>query len=644
MADSGILTGVDAGCRHEVDLAGAARTVWRRKWLLCAIVTGITLSTAIVSSSLTRLYSAEALVSVEPHGKLLQLARGSEPQLSDITFVDTQTQVLMSPALAEKVIADLRLQNDPEFNTALEPPTGLAAWWAPKELPSAASTRAAVLSRFLSRLSVTPRGTSYIISVDFVSRSPEKAARIANAVADAYLQSQISAKRQAMVHAVDWLKTRLGDLRRGLVSAESAVEAYRSEKGLTTGTLGPVAQQQITEFNQQLVSAEADYARAKAKFDATQHTLSGASSLEQAPDVISNPTIQALRAQEARLITALASLSEILGDQNPRVVEAKAQLRDLRAAIQAEAGKIVKGLARDVDAASARVRSLQVMVDRIRGENATLSQAAVHLRELEREADARRQSYMSLLARQEEILAQESFQVADAQIIGPALIPAHPSFPRTKLAIGGAVIVSTLLGALVILLLESRSRGVLSREQIEWNLGLPVLSILPRLQKGMGRSLPSIATALERSSPLGEEAIRALIGATAVLPRRDAQNMRSLPAPRQGKVILVTSALPCEGKTVLSATMARKAAQAGRKCLLVDCDFRRHGLEKLLDQRGKPGILQMLMEEAQLDDVILHVDGCGVDFIPSGAAVDEGDAARRCRIKDQLPFLLGAPF
>jgi capsular exopolysaccharide synthesis family protein len=665
MAD--VSTGDNRGFRHlEVDLAGALRAIWRRRAPLLSFVLAATVATAVVLTTMTPRYTAETLISVEPRMKLLQLVSGSEPHLSDVTYIDTQVEVLRSPALARRVIDRLHLEQDPEFNPVLITETSPLAqmpgrlrdfvnylWDSVRAaVPhsgedaemSASGSESGVLARFLSKLSVAPRGTSYVILVTFSSNDPRKSAAVANELANEYLESQAERKLEASQHASEWLRGRLQELRKDLIEAEEAVGQFRDREGFTKGTQGSVTEQQISEINARLVAAEADYSRAAARLHAAQQSAVNVDRVDGAPEVLSSPVILALRSEEAKLITRLASVSEVYGQSHPKIAEVQAQLRELRQSMRTEAQKIVSNLALEARVSRDRITNITQMLDNLRNHNSTRNQAEVHLRELEREADARRQSYMSLLARQQEISAQESFQVPDAVIIGKAQISLQPSFPRIKLVTAAGGFISLLLGALIILLIEGHRKGVFSKEQIEWVSGLPVLSIVPSVRKRLTGGLPALASALDGEGSLRQGAARALFAAMSSGPRGAGANALVEDCGR-AKVILVTSALPGEGKSTCAAAIALKAAQAGKKCVVLDCDFRRRGLEELFGEPNREGLLQVLSGERMLQDVTCKFDPSGLHFISSGATagIYGSDHRRRRAVNDQLPFLFGPP-
>lgn len=657
--------------RQELELGAIFRAILRRKVLLCVVPLLATALAAFLLLHVTRLYRAEALISIDPPTSLLQLGPTMPVQPVDMARLETEAEVIRSPDLAMRVVRDLKLADDPEFNRRLDdaaaaPQAATADWRAAltdaraaaldwllrlrarlREMFGAppphlfASAEDAAVDTFLSRLSVHTKGRSYVIVVDFTSKDPEKAARIVNALCATYIADQETRKREAGERALAWLTKRLQGLHASLTEAEQSAEDYRRREGLTTGTRGSIPEQQLTELNAQLVTAETDFFRARARVQQLDQSRPATDRPDAAPDVVNSPTITALRAQEAQLITRLAQLSTIYGDSYPAVHDARAQLAGLRAKIKEEVGRIAQQFRIELGEARSRVDSIRTMKDRLLGETATQNEAQVRLRALEREVEARRQSYLNLLTHQEQLLAHDALERADGQVIAAASAPEAASYPKTTLILGGTFALTLLGTILFIVARELRTSLVLSREQIESASGLPVIGMLPRLRRAAPRSRVGRLFSRRQSDLLAEEAARTVHAAVALAPQRSGDGA-PLISRRRAKVTLVASSLPAEGKSTLAAMTALQAARAGKRCLALDCDFRRRGLERLLGHSGSDGLLQVFGGEATLDEVLHHDEAGGFDFIASGASAEayRRDAARRRRMKDELPFLL----
>ncbi len=638
-----------ASFADEIDLRAMFRTFWRRKYLLLGTITTITLITLVLVLQLAKLYSAEALVAIESQKKqIVQIEEVMPALAADLATIETQIEILRSRALAGKVIKRLKLTEDAEFNPDLRKekpgilsiinplgylPPDWAAWLGydadqgvPSEMPAAERSRELVTDAFLKKLSVRPRGRSYVISIEFDSEVPEKAALIANTISDLYLVDQLEAKFEATRRAAAWLSERLVGLRQKLLDAESAVETYRAKAGLVQSKGITVISQQRSELNTALIKARADRAGTESRLTQVERLVKTPNGIESLPEVLGSSLIVKLREQEIVLLRDEAALATRYGDRHPKMINVHAALEDLRAKIQSEIDKIVKSLANAVDIARAREGSLRKSLDELRDEAARVNSSEVRLRELQRDADANKALYEAFLSRFKETTEQQGLQQPDVRVISRAAIPTEPSFPKPAQFVGLAFVGSVLIGVLLIVVLERLDSGFRSAEQVERLSGVPALGLVPTVRTFAKAGKSSGTFALETAGIPFSEAIRTLRTAL-ILSNVD----------RPPKVILITSSIPQEGKTVLAASLARHAAQFGQRCLLIDCDLRRSQLPRVLGLPDHPGLVDVLLGEKPIEEVIQTDGETGLHFVPVGEdAPSPADLLGSQRMKDLL--------
>src|SRR6185437_440892 len=289
------------------------------------------------------------------------------------------------------------------------------------------------------------------------TEDPDKSARIANAIADAYLADQSAAKTQFGRQLSESLGERLEGLRHSVVEAEGAIEQYREQTGWTQGDGGTIIDQQLTEMSTQLIAARTEEAQAQARMNQFRASLKGASGGDAIPEVLNSPLIQNLRQQEADVLRRLGDLAAVYGNSHPKTINLRAELRDLRAKIGVETKKIIGALTTELERAEARVRVIDDALNKLRAQGVKQNQAGVRLRELDREADAKRSIYTALLSRAQELAVQEGVRATDARVIAPAKTPSLPSSPRILMTLATTLIGSSLLGAFAILWREYRA-------------------------------------------------------------------------------------------------------------------------------------------------------------------------------------------
>jgi polysaccharide biosynthesis transport protein len=621
---------------REIDLRSILGMLRRRKSVIFGTVAAVLLVTLLVLIQLTPRYTSSAelmlntrqqnVVDIETVVSGLDVDPGSFQ-----TGVQSEINIINSRSLARRVVEKLGLMQDPEFNSSLRQPSALdyinplywaesAARWAMTALglgaeeepanqdpPTAEeeenAAMSAVISSFLGHLNVSNDRRSYSIFVNFTSEDPEKAAVIANAVADQYLVDQLEAKFEATRRATSWLNERLADLREKVKESETALQEYREKANLIDNQGQTVSAQQLSELNSQLILARTERAQAEARLRRVRELVK-TGGVESSPDVLASPLIQRLREQEADLQRQQAELSGRYGERHPTMINLKAEVRDLRSKIDAEVNKIVLSLANEVEVARARESTLASNLASIQQNVGELSKASVRLNELQREADANRALFETFLARFKETSNQDQIIQPDARIISGAETPLAPSFPRKKVILALALGISLFLGVFLALLIERLDNGFRSAEQVERLTGVPGLGMIPAVRAS--RKSPPQDYLLQKPTSAYAEAIQSV---------RTALHFSNVDHPP--KVILVTSALPEEGKTTFAVSLARLAARSGLKVVLVDADMRRPKVARLLGLESDAGLRELLAGDALIPGVLHKDEPSGMHIIPS---------------------------
>jgi len=621
------------------DLRELGRKLWRRKGIILGTSVILMVLAALYIFQLTPRYTAEAHIVIDtPQSNVVDV----EAVLSGLPVrydtIRTEIEVIRSRSLARKTIAKLGLDSDPEFIGAPPEPSGVAQlldlldprrhipeeWLAVLSGPSddesvaqedekVAQKKAAerkqtrVTNAFLAALKVAPQQRSRVIKLAFTSESPDKAAKIVNTLADFYIVAQLEVKFQATQTASTWLSERLAGLREQVAASEKAVEVFRNESGLLRGRDAVLAAQDVSELSTQLVVERSKVAESETMLQLLESLLTSPGEIESVSLVLQSPLIQSLREQEAQLEGKVAELFMTYAERHPKIINARAEVGDLRKKIKGEVGKIVRGLRNEIVVARAREDGLNRRLTELKSEVALLNRTGVQLRALEREADANRMLFETFLIRLKETTAQESFQQADSAILSRADVPLGPSFPNKRRLLLLSLLGAVSLGVLLAFAIEKLDRGFRSMEQVVQVMGVAPLGLIPAL-KGLRRlgKTPS-AYILEKPGSAFAEAIRSL-GTSILLAD----------VGRRPKVILIASALVKEGKTTVTVSLARLQASVGNKVVVVDCDLRRPGVHKEFGFRSSPGLVEVLAGEASLDDVMQEDPVSGADVLVAG--------------------------
>jgi polysaccharide biosynthesis transport protein len=621
-------TNLAAKLTDSMDIVHLMGVLRRRRSLILSTMLLLTLLGAAFTFYVTPEYTAssDVLLDVRKTTVIDMQAVVGGLQGGDPAAIRSEVDVLNSPAVLERVVTDLGLLGNPDYNPDLDPrkhfkdyiadilPTALSDLLFPPQNVTGLSpeereqrTMAEAVRRLQKNLGVfNDQGRSYTIRVSYTSRDPELAARVVNAVAREYLTSQLEAKYQKTEEVNKWLQDKLADLKQRVETSDDAVQSYRQAHNLLNAPAGgSVTSQQLNDLNQQLALAQADAAQKHGALRQFQAALKqGLSRAEDLPEVMTSQTISALKVQEADANRRLADLESRFGDKFPAVISARQEHAATEARIGAEIQKIVGSMANEAQAADYRVEQLHVDLAKLAAEAQQNNQAEVKLQALQREAQANHFLYDNMLNRFKETSESQDIQQPDATIIAKADVPLRPSFPNKPLYIFVAALGSLCLGLTSALLAERLENSFRTGAQIEDYTGVQGIGMVPSVSGKTGDEL-----LLNPASPFSESirTIRSLINRYDV----------SHPAPR---ILLVTSAAPSEGKSTVALSLARASAQAGVSTLLVDCDWRRPSLHTMLGVKNNLSLLDVLQGKARAVDII-RSDTTGMGFIAGRNAV-----------------------
>ncbi|WP_421729255.1 GumC family protein [Brevundimonas sp.] len=608
--------GWQTGLGQHIDLNRLIAVFRRRLKLFLAIVILVLVVTIVVTLRATPLYTATASIMIDTRTEQVVDTQAVLSGLSaDSGVVDTEVEILKSRRLAERVVEVLSLDEDPEFNRALQKPgpiksvVGGVAVLFGAAAPDAARSRLSeveaqkekerVVDVVLSRLSIRRAGLTYVMNVGFESEDAAKASRIANTFADRYLLEQLEAKFDATRQANTWLNTRLGELRTEVQQAEAAVEQYRTANNLLSSSGATLTEQEISAYNQQLATVRAQQAESEARLRTARSQLAAGSAGDDVGEALGSAVVQQLRARRAEVSGRVADLSSRYGPRHPDMLRAQRELADIDAQIQAEIRRIISNLEAEAQVARERTGSMAGSLGNARGTLAANNAAGVRLNELSRNAESVRTLYQSFLDRFKETSSSEGIQQSDARIVSRAAIPTEPSSPNIPLNLALGLFLALGAGLAGIVLAEMLDSGLTTGEDIERKFNLPHLGSVPTLASvadPVDRDETPVDYVLKRPLSSFSEAVRAL--RASILYSRIGHEI---------KVITMTSALPAEGKTTTSVSLARVAAQSGARVVIVDCDLRRRNVNRLLGIEPERGLLEVLTRTAKLDDV-LHLD------------------------------------
>ena len=610
----------EGGEKPIVDLHRHIALFRRRMRLFLAVLISVFAAVVLFTLQLTPRYTATATVMIDTRQhKVVDIQQVMSGLGSETGAIDSEVEILRSRSLAEKVVDQLDLVHDPEFNGRLRPGHGPGTLLAqllgrtPKGDPFGAEARNGAIGAAMGRLKVNRQGLTYVLSVAFQSQSPRRAALIANTFAERYLTDQLDAKFDATRRANAWLSQRLQGLRQQVETAEHSVEMYKASNGLM-GLGGPesatITQQEISTLNTQLAEARAKQAEADAKLATARQQLAKGSNGEDVGEALSSPVITGLRSQRASVSGQLADLSGRYGPRHPEILKAQRQLADLDTQIQSEVGRLVSNLDAQAQVARQRTASIAGSLGGSRASLGASNLASVKLNELQRNAESVRTLYQSFLDRFKQTSADQGLEQSDARIVSPAVTPGKASFPNLLLSGVLGAILAVGAAVAILFVMEALEAGLYTSEDVERTLNTPYMGATPQLSSVLdggprkGRVSPA-RFVVDKPLSSFAEAFRAL--KTSLLSSRIGERV---------KVIAVTSSLPNEGKTTTSICLARVLAMGGASTLVIDCDLRRRTVNRLFAEEPEVGLLEVLNGVCSLDDALLRDEETGAYFLP----------------------------
>ncbi|MBV8574558.1 MAG: polysaccharide biosynthesis tyrosine autokinase [Acetobacteraceae bacterium] len=644
----------------SIDLFAILAAVLRRWKLIAAITLSASVATYGVVKLLPSTYKSTVEILVyDPQRQIDAAVQKPISPFVDVVGYDamsTEINIIKSKSVALRVAKELGLDRDPEF----QPQSRLAELAERLGFPglnqadkNSAQTIGVTedenaerldqaADALLGKLQVWPE--SYIIFVSTTSQNPITAQRLASTIANDYLASQREARQEALKRVATWLKGRVDDLQSRVLETESSIEKLKAESGIRDTGVNDVSEQQIGELNTQLMTARAEVDEKRAGLEQARRVIDANGDIQSIPELTASAVLTELRQKQTELNWRAADLQNKMGERQPillrdergqlverhdQVVAIRAELAGINKKINAEAEHILGNMKNAYDIALRRKQSLEANLQRLTATRGN-PETYVKLQQLRRVADADRNLYESYLSQYNELAQRSTLQDASARVISAATLPRSPSSPRRKLfyALGGTFGFGG--GFLLAFLLEYLRSGVKTGTEIEQSFGQRVVGIIPLVQHGKYRgTLYNRLLHRMVDEPLSHfsEAVHAM---------RISLELSSA----NPKVILITSALPAEGKSTAAMLLAASSASSGKRTVLLDCDLRQQSTSAVFRNKRQPGVSELLRGTAELMDVITKDPATKTYVIPAGSMVpNAADLLMSQRMRDLIAEL-----
>jgi polysaccharide biosynthesis transport protein len=593
----------------DLDLRAIGEALARkRSWIIVPTVLAVLLSVAAVNLVTPR-YKSEARILIDGRENVFLRPSGErneERNALDPEAVTSQVQLLLSRDLARDIIRKNKLAERPEFDPVLQglsPLKSLLALLGIGRDPFSLTPEERVLDAYYDRFAAYAVDKSRVIVIEFQSRDPELAARVANSIAEGYLVLQQGARQDQAKSASQWLSGEIENLRKKVADAESRVEDFRSKSSLFVGTNNTtLSNQQMGELNTQLNNARALKSDAESKARLIRGMLESGKPIE-ASEVLNSELIRRLSEQRVTLRGQLAEQSSTLLDGHPRIKELKAQLADLDRQLREEASKISRSLDNDSRIASGRVEGLSASLEQLKKQASSTNGQDVQLRALDREAKAQRDLLESYLAKYREANTRENIEAApaDGRIISRASVSNSPAYPK-KLPI-------VLIATLATLMLSTGA--IVTGELLRMTAPRAVAALTSAPARVAAAAVPaSVADPAPVSSAADPDIVNGFTEIEGV-----ADHLRHAGAAARKITVLGTAS--SESITLTALTIARLIAR-NAKVVVVDLAAASPTIPAVSVDPNAPGLAELMLGEASFSQVITRDRLSRVHLVGSG--------------------------
>lgn len=592
--------------RSTFDLRYIAAAI-RSNLLLIGAIILVALAIALAATLLdTPRYTATSTVQINDSSDRVigenddQTAQ--ESNLYDVDrFLKTQTDILRSRGLAQRVAQKLKLQDNPAFYEAMEASP-------PQAGTSDERKRNQVLGLLQTNLKVVLPRDSRIVSISFESADPAMAALIANTFGSEFIQANLQRKFDSSSYAREFVANQLAEAKQRVEQAERNLNDYSRTTGvIRTGDVagdgesgaaagGSVTAASLLQINQAVNQAAADRVVAEGRWRAIS-----AAPLLASREVLNNSTVNMLMTERAKVQAELEQELSRRLDDYPTVRQKRAELARLDSELQNAANAVRNSVRAEYLAAQSTEQSLQAKLESLKTQTLREQDSNVQYGLLKREADTNRTLYDGLLKRYNELNATAGISSSNVSIIDTAEKPNTPTSPNLTKNLLLALLAGVGLAALTLFVKDQLDDAIRVPEDVEAKLRLPLLGVVP---KATGRDPDSDMG--DPKSPVSEayNSLRAalLYSTSAGLPQ----------------VMLVTSAQSAEGKTTTSYATAASLARMGRKVALIDADLRRPSIHRRFGLSNERGLTDLLTSSDPIETAIQATPQDNLFVIASG--------------------------
>jgi capsular exopolysaccharide synthesis family protein len=595
----------------SVDLRYYVRVLLKRKWLILLVFALVVGATTLWARNQPKVFAAQISLIIDS-----KEPRFLDNQIQDVNndstsaywankeYLETQSKIITSRAVSQRVVEKLGLNNDPEF---------LGLTRLPEAQRDEAMKRMDAVAMVQGKIKVESLKDSRVTFIKIEDAEPNRAALLANEVAQAYIDESLSQKLKVTENASKWLDERRDSLSDSARASEMALYAFRKQSDMLSTSIDDRANMvssRLTATSQALTDVQLKIAGHKARVAAirnVQHQQGSDDSMwaEALPAARENPTLQKLKDRMLTLRTDCTELQSRYLGEHPKLMECRDKLALVEKDFQRELSNLVVGTEAELRESIEKEKNLQALFNEVRAEAFEVEKKKLELDRLKQESDSAKRQYDSVFKRLKDIELSGLLRTSNVRVLDaarPQLGAVRPNVPQSMLlgVIGGLIAAFGLA-----LLLEFLDSTVTSQQEIEERMGLTFLGFVPSIPPTDGQA-KDLHIHREPKSHIAE------------CTRAVRTNLLFMSPDKPLKRMLVTSSGPQEGKSTTAINLGIAMAQSGQKVLIIDTDMRRPRLHKAFGVPNDVGVSSLVVGEGKLEDAIKTTEVPGMFLLPCG--------------------------
>ena len=613
---------LDVSAEEVQPLLDYWNAISKRRWLVLSCLLIVFSTVAIGTLKKRPVYEGRAIIEINPEQPdVLDFKEVVQANRVDLdAYRGTQYEILQSRSLARHVVDNLKLYRYPEFykgrmlfGMIQRDPERIPQPSDPDPPDRSAGAYGNTISNFIGNIDVSPVRRSNLVEVSFYSEDPVLAARIANELCKDYIWQNFQVKWDATTEASEWLSHQLVDLKIKLEKSEDALNAYARAKGII---FVQEKQNLVTETLRQLqekyTAAQSLRFEREALYDLVQ-----SGRVHDLPGFLENKMIQDMTVELTKAQQDYADLTATVKPEYPKAIALKKKVDTMQAALDRQKKNLAQSVTDSYRTAVANEKYLAQALDAQKKVVNDIEEKSVQYNILKRDVDTNKTLYDGIMTRMKEATVAAGVQASNIRIVDAAEVPKGPVKPRVFLNLALGFMLGLALGIGLAFLQEYLDNTLKTADEVERLLRLPSLGLLPDCigdnGKGSGEELAVVNHGNNGMAPAlqtGREPIE------AYRTLRTSILLSANPVP---KMLLITSALPSEGKTTVTVNLGATLASLGSKVVIVDCDMRRPCCHRSTGVENRPGFVRCLTGHIDLADAILPVPGVpNLSVIPCG--------------------------